>query len=297
MYRCCSCRFIAVGKGKRTPKLDSVYHVLTLTSVGDSVDCVVLLLALVISSPTLIWQLLSASSSSVVVVAALSWCVLLMALGLLSVDLQRFEAVDNCMRRIWLALWPTLLRILLPANVPLDVAVDVLWWAWWEFILTSSYNFLAFGMEWLVSWSCDGATWEFPFTPYSHGQKDESKTSIEFFMAWSHRQQSRNSSIVTTPSLLRSIFCAFHSVPTNWFFSLSSLLTWKERTIKCNKLFCTHNMAWMHNFFADSPYVLWLCSNSIWCHWHMQFSILCGNFSFNKTNNCGEIFNEKFKKV
>lgn len=38
------------------------------------------------------------------------------------------------------------------------------------------------------------------------GHMVESNTSIELVMAWSHRQQSRNSSIVTTPSWLRSIF-------------------------------------------------------------------------------------------
>ena len=38
------------------------------------------------------------------------------------------------------------------------------------------------------------------------GHMVESKTSIEFVIAWSHRQQSRNSSIVTTPSWFLSIF-------------------------------------------------------------------------------------------
>lgn len=224
-----------VVAGNWTSWLDCVYHVLTFTSLRGPIACDVLLLALVDSSITLAWQFSSILSSSVIVAALWE----LMAFGiLLSIDLQRLAAVDNCMRRIWLALWPTLLRILLPTKLPPVVDDIVLAWGWAFLLLALSVKFLAFGMEWLGE--CELITWEFPFTPYSHGQMDESKTSIEFFIAWSYRQQSRNSSIVTTPSWLRSIFCMHVNEPkafTNWFFFIVVVVEHRKwRTIKYNKL-------------------------------------------------------------
>lgn len=71
----------------------------------------------------------------------------------------------------------------------------------------------------------------------SLGQMVESKTSMEFFIAWSRRQQSRNSSIVTTPSWFLSIFCvrpfpSFSIVP-----QLSGNEGEEKRREKNNKLF------------------------------------------------------------
>lgn len=264
-----------VDDGRET--VDSVYHSFTLTSVGDSVDWVLMLMFVSISmlwrlfvTPATTTQLSSSSStSSSSSSSALQMSSRLMALELLLstafdlfIDLQRFAAVDSWMRLVWLALCPTLFFVLLPKTVK--------GWLWWfgccccccvvgpfqfdfspndddKFLwLWLSYNFdfvdslpLCFSAEWtfnfaewleigsrsfcfcgrrlcLVFWSSSRAFCDdndeanflrllsISLSPLGH--MVESKTSIEFVMAWSHRQQSRNSSIVTTPSWFLSIF-------------------------------------------------------------------------------------------
>lgn len=148
------------------------------------------------------------------------------------IDLQRFAAVDSWMRFVWLALCPALFFVLLPKMFRG-------WWRCWyccccvgperfECALNDSDKSLWFCLsckpeldvplpQWIVGalrlklaaqvvgCSFDWATvlrYSWPL-----GHMVESNTSIELVIAWSHRQQSMNSSIVTTPSWLRSIFC------------------------------------------------------------------------------------------
>lgn len=242
----------------------SVYQVLTLTRVGDSVDWVLMLIFAIVSMSVL-WRWLGVFTTATQLSStsfapssppssALQMSSRLMVLELLLstafdlfIDLQRFAAVDSWMRFVWLALCPTLFFVLLPKTV------SGWWCGWWYCCCVGPFRFdvcpsdgdrflwlwlsvdfecvdplplpLCFAVDWTFNftiWVESGARCgafcddndevklrRLPSSSLPLGHMVESNTSIEFVMAWSQRQQSRNSSIVTTPSWFRSIFWRF----------------------------------------------------------------------------------------
>jgi hypothetical protein len=83
------------------------------------------------------------------------------------------------------------------------------------------------------------------------GQMVESNTSIELVIAWSHRQQSRNSSIVTTPSLFLSIF-----------YSIAFVL-WLTFIVRCNHVHETREREMEIGWKKFNSFGFWGMENKI----------------------------------